>query len=181
MAAMRSRRTCLGFSLVEVMVAMAIGLFLVAGAFGLFANHLDVNRRLLLGARVQQDLQTVTELVARDLRRTGYVDPKSPTTTSWRLSSGAIQSRFNAANWESLTDAETMTVTKFAVTPDNVRVELGSLCTPACVASDGSCPAVTTRVFNVVVEVRATADPTLTRQLQQSIRGRNDIVTGACA
>lgn len=61
-----------GLSLVELLVGVALGLFLVAGAATLFVNHLGNSRRLLLEARLNQDLRAAADLVTRDLRRAGY-------------------------------------------------------------------------------------------------------------
>jgi type IV pilus assembly protein PilW len=70
-----SRRTApaqRGMSLVELMVGVALGLFLVAGASTLFVSHLNNSRRLLLEARLNQDLRATADLITRDLRRAGY-------------------------------------------------------------------------------------------------------------
>lgn len=61
-----------GLSLVELMVGVAIGLFVVAGATMLVANQLGDNRRLLLETQIQQDLRAAADIVARDIRRSGY-------------------------------------------------------------------------------------------------------------
>ena len=61
-----------GLSMVELMVGIALGMFLVAGASTLFVNHLDNSRRLLLEARLNQDLRATADLITRDLRRAGY-------------------------------------------------------------------------------------------------------------
>jgi type IV pilus assembly protein PilW len=60
-----------GLSLVEMMVGIAVGLIVVAGAGALVANQLGDNRRLLLEAQVQQDLRAAMDIVTRDLRRAG--------------------------------------------------------------------------------------------------------------
>lgn len=54
------------------MVASAVALLIVAGVVKLFIEHLRGNQRLLLEARLHQDLRAATDLVARDLRRAGY-------------------------------------------------------------------------------------------------------------
>ncbi len=59
-------------SLVELMVGVAVGLFVVAGATTLAASQLSANRRLLLETQVQQDLRAAAEIITRDLRRGGY-------------------------------------------------------------------------------------------------------------
>jgi prepilin peptidase dependent protein B len=66
----RSRQQ--GLSLVEMMVGMALGLFLVAGAVTMFVTNLGNSRQLLLEARVNQDLRAAADLITRDLRRAGY-------------------------------------------------------------------------------------------------------------
>lgn len=61
-----------GMSLVELLVGVAIGLFVVAGATTLFVSYLSSNRTLLQETRVNQDLRAAADLIARDLRRAGY-------------------------------------------------------------------------------------------------------------
>jgi len=69
---LRSAPVQRGLSMVELMVGIALGMFLVAGASTLFVNHLDNSRRLLLEARLNQDLRATADLITRDLRRAGY-------------------------------------------------------------------------------------------------------------
>lgn len=61
-----------GLSIVELMIGIALGLFLVAGAVTLFVSHLGNSRRMLQEARVNQDLRAAADLISRDLRRAGY-------------------------------------------------------------------------------------------------------------
>ena len=61
-----------GLSMVELLVGVAIGLVVAAAAAKLLAGHLHESRKLLLEARLMQDLRTTTDLVTRDLRRAGY-------------------------------------------------------------------------------------------------------------
>jgi prepilin peptidase dependent protein B len=61
-----------GLSLVELMVGIAIGLIVTAGMVKAFAAHVTHTRRLLLEARVEQDLRSAVDLMVRDLRRAGY-------------------------------------------------------------------------------------------------------------
>lgn len=67
-----ARRCSRGLSLVELMVGVAVGLFIVAGASFLAVNQLGDNRRMSLEMQVQQDLRATADLIARDLRRGGY-------------------------------------------------------------------------------------------------------------
>lgn len=61
-----------GLSIVELLVGVAIGLFLVGGAVKLFVDYLSDSRRVLLETRVNQDLRAAADLLVRDLRRAGY-------------------------------------------------------------------------------------------------------------
>ena len=61
-----------GISLVELMVSMAVGLLVLAGAATFFANYVQNSRGLLLSTRLTQEIRAVTDLIARDLRRGGY-------------------------------------------------------------------------------------------------------------
>ncbi len=61
-----------GLSLVELMVGIAIGLFIVAAASLLLSRQLGENRRLLLETQLQQDLRASADIITRELRRAGY-------------------------------------------------------------------------------------------------------------
>ena len=58
-----------GFSLVELLVAMALGLFLLGGVLQLFSGLLEMDARLLRRLRLQQELRAVMSIMARDIRR----------------------------------------------------------------------------------------------------------------
>ncbi|SDZ91864.1 PilW family protein [Acidovorax soli] len=66
----RSRQK--GFSLVESMVGITLGLFVVTGALVLMSTMTKNNRDLMMETRLIQDLRTSSDLVARDIRRAGY-------------------------------------------------------------------------------------------------------------
>lgn len=67
-----SRRSSRGMSIVELLIGVAIGLFILAGASAMFVSNVTNSRRLLLEARINQDLRATMDLVSRDLRRGGY-------------------------------------------------------------------------------------------------------------
>lgn len=71
-AARPKRRRARGLSLLEVLVGLALGLFVAAGATTLLSQFLGENRRLLLQMRVEQQVHAVAALVLRDLRRAGH-------------------------------------------------------------------------------------------------------------
>lgn len=68
LGAARSR----GLSLVELMVGVAVGLFVVAAAALMVSTQLADNRRLLAETQLQQDLRASADIVTRELRRAGY-------------------------------------------------------------------------------------------------------------
>ncbi len=61
-----------GLSIVELMVGITIGLFILAGASMVLTTQLGDNRRLLLEAQVQQDLRAASDLISREIRAAGY-------------------------------------------------------------------------------------------------------------
>lgn len=61
-----------GLSLVELMVGLAVGLLVVLAIISLFLNNLGSARRMIIESRVNQEMQTAADLIARDLRRAGY-------------------------------------------------------------------------------------------------------------
>lgn len=67
-----ARRQQRGVSLVEVMIGLALGLFIVGAAATLMVARLHEHRALLVESRLMQDLRVSSEIVMRDLRRAGY-------------------------------------------------------------------------------------------------------------
>lgn len=61
-----------GLSVIELLIGVAVGLFILSGALMLFSDYINNNRRLVLETRVNQDMRAAADLVARDLRRAGY-------------------------------------------------------------------------------------------------------------
>lgn len=61
-----------GFSLVELMVALVAGLLLVGAASALFASIIKANRTSLQISRLNQELQSITDMIGRDIQRAGY-------------------------------------------------------------------------------------------------------------
>lgn len=62
-----------GLSLVELMVGIAVGLFIVAAATVLVSGQLGENRRLILDTQLQQDLRATADIITRELRRSGAI------------------------------------------------------------------------------------------------------------
>jgi len=67
-----ARRTAAGFSLVELMVALTLGLFVILAGLMLVSAHVRENRALVHESRLVQDLRSAADLVTRSARRAGY-------------------------------------------------------------------------------------------------------------
>lgn len=61
-----------GIGLIEMMVAMVLGLFLVGVGAALLVGQISEQRRRLLEVRVAQEMRGAAALIERDLRRAGY-------------------------------------------------------------------------------------------------------------
>lgn len=217
-----------GLSLVELLVGAALGLFLVGGAISLFVGNLDSSRRLLIEARVNQDLRTAADLIARDLRRAGYwakaiegvaaapaINPHigiagtygiqdSEITYSFardtdstvdsneqfgfQLQDGMIRMRTGANGWQSITDPGVITVTTLEIEAIETPVAVGETCAKPCPPPAGATytcpnpPTLTLRRYDILLQANAAGpgNAAITRQLQTSVRVRNDQLSGAC-
>jgi len=61
-----------GFSIIELMVGLVIGLVLLVGAGGLFSTTLYSNVNAVKQHRFQQTVQVLMQLMTSDIRRSGY-------------------------------------------------------------------------------------------------------------
>ncbi len=61
-----------GVSLIELLIGITLGLFIVGAGLTLLVVHLRESRALIAQSRLMQDLRATTDLIARDLRRAGY-------------------------------------------------------------------------------------------------------------
>ena len=93
-----------GVSIVEMLVGVAIGLFIVAGALVMLANSTAENRRLILETRLVQDLRAASDVITRDMRRAGYWQTATsgiwvnggPTVPAQNAYNSFVQSRCDA-------------------------------------------------------------------------------------
>ena len=67
-----TKRSTHGMSIVELMIGITIGLFILAGATLVVTGQLSEGRRLLTDTQIQQDLRAASDIIARDVRRAGY-------------------------------------------------------------------------------------------------------------
>ena len=64
--------TATGFSLIELMVAMMIGTLALGSLLTVFASTVSTNKAILENIHLHQELRTIIDIMARDIRRTGY-------------------------------------------------------------------------------------------------------------
>ena len=133
-ASLRAQRQR-GLSIVELLVGVAVGLFLVSGAVTLFVTNLGNSRQLLLEARINQDLRATADLITRDLRRAGYWGDNSLLGTVATSASGVSSTTRNPYRAITTTagsiryafsrdDPASATATDFnTLTPGNERFE----------------------------------------------------------
>lgn len=91
---MLSRRQAMtGFSLVELMVGLVLGLILLGSVLALVAANLQNNAQVVRDLRTTQESRALTEVMARELRRNGFIGD------SMRLiGSGATSADFPQVN-----------------------------------------------------------------------------------
>jgi type II secretory pathway component PulJ len=66
------RRRLLGLTLVELMIGILIGLLLLTAVIGVYLGSVRASNATLAMARLNQEVRTVTEIVAGELRRSGF-------------------------------------------------------------------------------------------------------------
>lgn len=79
-----------GFTLIELMIALTLGLIILAGVTSFIVSLLQTNSETIRNTRLNQELRAVAEIAARDIRRArSNIDPISnigmgaAANTSW--------------------------------------------------------------------------------------------------
>ena len=117
---------------------------------------------------------------SRDTTENNLVD--SNEQFGYRLRSGAIEMQLGAGNWQALTDAGTLTVTEFSVTPAVQEIDLQAFCATPCPTGSSVCPPhQQVRSLALAISGRLVGDVRATRSVRATVRLRNDPVIGACA
>lgn len=70
---LNQRRRQRGITLVELMVGITVGMFVVAATTMLASSQLGSNRRLITETQLQQDIRATADIITRDIRRAGAV------------------------------------------------------------------------------------------------------------
>ena len=116
---------------------------------------------------------------SRDATENNVVD--SNEQFGFRLRNGAIEMLLGGSGWQALTDAGTLTVTTFGVTPLVERIDLQATCSKPCPTGSTSCPPrQEVRSLALLISGRSASDAGVTRSVRSQVRLRNDSITGAC-
>lgn len=89
-----ARMRAAGFSLIELMIALILGLLVVAAAIGIFVSNRQAYRSTQSVGRMQESSQVAFELMARDIREAG-ANPCNVNLPVEVLADG----RHDSANW----------------------------------------------------------------------------------
>ena len=116
---------------------------------------------------------------SRDSTENNTVD--SNEEFGFRLRNGSIEMLLGAGGWQALTDAGTLNVTTFSVTPLVERIDLQASCSKPCPSGSTTCPPrQEVRSLALQITGRSTTDALVTRSVRSQVRLRNDSFTGAC-
>jgi type IV pilus assembly protein PilW len=157
-----------GLSIVELLVGIAVGMFVLAGAAMVATNQLVDNKRMLLETQVQQDMRAAMDIIVRDIRRSGYtskaalliqpveaklaplpdykpagvMDASKPLLYSYAKNDGlAAASEDNNGGYQALTDPNVVEITDFKAGAADVtatKTWLPVCATPPCPSTN--CP-----------------------------------------
>jgi prepilin peptidase dependent protein B len=91
-----------------------------------------------------------------------------------------LQMQTSSGSWQTLTDPATLRITTFTITPREITLPLGELCTKSCPVGTPNCPSISTRSYELLLAGQAVADASVQRELRMAVRVRNDRLEGAC-
>lgn len=84
-----NKNKCNGFTLIELLIASVLGIVVIGGIITVFGTTVRYNSDNLQMIRLNQELRGVMSLISRDLRRAGYFNSTSTTTTYLDVFGGA--------------------------------------------------------------------------------------------
>ena len=61
-----------GFSLIELMISLTIGLVVIAGIISLFSNSVKSSANIVADAKLNEDLSSILDFISREVKRAGY-------------------------------------------------------------------------------------------------------------
>ncbi len=194
----RAKPLARGFTLIEFMVSMALGLALVACALLAWAHHLRETQHQVTQARLTHELRTTAQFMANNIRRSGYnhqadqnIAMPTPTLSvngpelrlqfshahpssnqlAYRLHQGAIQVKWGAGSWQAMTHEKNIRITQFNATP---QTHVFNISTNNCSTTQE------VALVHLNLQAHATQDPSVTQTLQTTLRVHNDALATSC-
>jgi type IV pilus assembly protein PilW len=79
-----------GFTLIELMVALVLGLVVVGGVMAVFMNTYQANAQNIKAVRLNEEMRAVMSMIARDVRRAGGRDFDWNATVNWYVSANPL-------------------------------------------------------------------------------------------
>jgi prepilin-type N-terminal cleavage/methylation domain-containing protein len=188
-----------GFTLVELMVSLALGLALVVCALLAWAHHLRETQHQVLQVQLMHELRITAQFMANNIRRAGYHDTADQNTgasalsvngpelrlrfsnvhpgtdqVAYRLHQGVIQVQWGHGSWQAMTNEKTLKITQFEVTPQT-QSELLDLGVVNCQNKQE------VTLINLNLQGQAIKNPEITETLQTTLRVRNDFLLKSCS
>ncbi len=196
-----------GFTLVELLVGLAVGSLVLASALWAVGSHLALHRRQQLAMQLDQELRAAAELMTRSLRRAGFwwgADSALPAPNpygAWSVAAGpdagSMAVRMAHAHPHRAEDgARTRDEEQgFRVRGGVLETQLGegnwqALTDPRLLRItrlelaprlEPACPAgLIVRSLDITVQAQAVADASVRRQWSSTVRLRNDVGGASC-
>jgi prepilin peptidase dependent protein B len=156
-----------------------------SGVWGPGAVSVTPNAYSVFGTN---DASSVTYAYARDTTDTVESNEKVGFRRVTVGDIGVLQVQDGLDSWQPLTDPKTLDVIAFSVTPTAQTRELAKYCnctktltcTEASVLALSNRPQLTVRQFTLVLTGRSIADSNVQRTINETVRLRNDQLTGTC-
>lgn len=197
-----------GFTLVELLVGLAVGSLLLVAALWAVGSHLALQRQQQLALQLDQELRAAAELMTRSLRRAGFwwradaAPPAHNPYAAWAVGAGpdagsASVLMAHAHPHRAEDDTRTRDEEQgFRVRGGVLETQLGAgnwqaLTDPRLLRItrlelaprlEPACPAgLVVRSLALTLQARSVADESVRRQWVSTIRLRNDVAGADCA
>ncbi len=79
-----------GFTLIELMVALVLGLVVIGGVMGVFISTYQANAQNIKAVRLNEEMRAVMSMITRDVRRAGGRDFDWNATVNWYVSANPL-------------------------------------------------------------------------------------------
>ena len=88
--ARRERARSAGFTLIELMVSLVLGLVVVGGVMGVFVSTYQANSQNIKSVRLNEEMRAVMSMITRDVRRAGGRNFDWSATVNWYVSANPL-------------------------------------------------------------------------------------------